>query len=138
LRLMDPIIAVLLAITMAIFPISMPRAAAFGEHGHAAAVEIVHEDVAVAADHHANHHDHADMVASCDLAAVGVCGQPESNSHDGATSACCGIGFCHAFQPSVAPPVFSPYLSAVPMSLARDEQVEGAFLGRLDRPPRTV
>jgi hypothetical protein len=135
---MGPIIAVLLAITMAIFPISMPRAAAFGEHGHGAAVEIVHENVAVAADHHADHHDHADMVASCDPAAVGVCGQPEPSSHDGTSAACCGIGFCHAFQPSAAPPLFAPYLSAAPMALARDEQVEGAFAGCLDRPPRTV
>jgi hypothetical protein len=138
-RVMSPIIAVLLAITMAVFPISMPRAAAFGQHGHAQTAKVVQDEAASAADHqNAGDHGHADTVASCDPAVLGGCSEPQPSSHDGTTPACCGAGMCHAFEVSAAPAVFSPHLSPGPTVQTGDEQVDEAVSGRLDRPPRTV
>ena len=136
---MGSLIAVLLAITMAVFPISMPWAAALQGHGHVWPVAVLHEDAAAPAAtlEHAADHDHAG-IATYDPASVGGCEEQESSSHHGANPACCGMSMCHAFQVSTAALVSSPYCSSAPMALARDEQVGGALPGRLDRPPRNV
>jgi hypothetical protein len=123
LRLMGPIIAVLLAITLAIFPISMRQAAALGSHEHHVGTsEILHQDAAAAGDH-----DHS---ASCD-----TCGGHEPGSEHGKSSACCGMTVCHAFEVSTAP-LISPRYSASRAAWTRDEQVGDSLSGRIDRPPR--
>jgi hypothetical protein len=121
---MDAIIAGLLALTMAIFPISMPRAAASNGPEHSFTLDT--------------HHTHDDVLASCDQAFAIVCGDHGSGNHDSSGSNCCGVGVCHAFEVSAAPDVHWPYATAAPMAIAGDEQVEGVNSGRLDRPPRTV
>jgi hypothetical protein len=137
LRLMESIIAVLLAITMAVFPITMPHTAAMPGVGHHPVIDV-QSDGAPASDHeHLDRHDHAEAVGSCDPASASTSGAHES-SCEGSTSACCGIGMCHAFQVSAAPLVDGPDLSAVTMVPPGDEQVDGTLSGRLDRPPRTV
>jgi hypothetical protein len=121
---MGPIIAVLLAITMAIFPISMPRAAALGGHDHAAVLEGDHGAAAEAVHH--------------DVSTGDDCLDHSGGSHDGSGLPCCGMGACHAFEMTVAPDVHSPVTSAVPLAIIGDEQVASVTPGRLDRPPRTV
>jgi hypothetical protein len=123
LRLMGPIIAVVLAITMAIFPIPMPRAAAW--HGPQDAVML------------GSHHTHDGASVSCDDASPVACGDHEHGTRDTGPG-CCGVGMCHAFQVSGAPDVHSPDACAVPMAIVGDEQVAGLVSGRLDRPPRSV
>jgi hypothetical protein len=123
LRLMGPIIAVLLAITMAIFPISMPRAAAPGVHGHALTLET---------------HTHDGVGLSCDHGASVTCGDHESANHDADSPSCCGMTVCHAFQISAAPDVLTPCMRVTSVSVSGDEQVGGITPGGLDRPPRTV
>jgi hypothetical protein len=124
LRLMDHIIAVLLAITMAIFPISVGQAAAVKGSEHAVALDA--------------HHTHDEALVTCDSSVAATCSDHHTGNHDGTSPGCCGIGVCHAFQASAAPAVYSPHRSAVLMALTRDEQVDGIVSGRLDRPPRTV
>ncbi|WP_046867842.1 hypothetical protein [Microvirga massiliensis] len=124
--MMGRVIAVLLAITMAIFPISMPRAAMPGGHHHAAALEGDHGTAdGVSAMHHHVSDD-------------GDCRDHFGGLHDGSGAPCCGMGACHAFEMAVAPDVSSPVTAAVPLAIVADGQVDGTIPGRLDRPPRTV
>ena len=129
-RLTSTIIAAFLALSMAIFPISMVRAAAVGGHNHAGIVE--------SAEHGDHHGDIASADADCALVA-------SSHHHttppdDGSSSApsCCGMGACHAFQMSSATGMSTPAAVAHLLHAPGDEQVTGAFLGRIDRPPRPV
>jgi hypothetical protein len=121
---MGHIIAVLLAITMAIFPISVGQAAAVKGSEHVVALDA--------------HHPLDEALATPDGIVAGTCSDHHTGNHDGTSPGCCGIGICHAFQVSAAPAVYSPHRSAVLMALAGDEQVDGIVSGRLDRPPRTV
>ena len=123
-RPMGPIIAVLLAITMAIFPISMPRAAVLGGHGHAATLDASHSHDEASVPHH-----HGASV---------TCGAHGSSHHDAGSPGCCGMTVCHAFQVSAAPDVLSPIVRTTSVAVSQDEQVEGVTPGGLDRPPRTV
>lgn len=136
LRLMGTIIVALLAITMAIFPISVPQAAASAGHPHARVADAghkhVHEHAAVDGPHgHADVASHHDVMAS-------AFGDHDQGSHDCAGPVCCSMGTCHAFQASVLPDLSSPAASTIPVALPGDEQVEGITAGGLDKPPRTV
>ncbi|WP_262029846.1 hypothetical protein [Microvirga sp. Mcv34] len=132
-RLMGTIIVALLAITMAIFPISGPQAAAQAAHRHAAAAADVHEHADSEGDH-----EHADTTASCDASAWTVAADTNPDTQDCVGLICCSMGACHAFQASVAPSLYSPAVSEASTVLARDEQVEEITVGGLDRPPRTI
>jgi hypothetical protein len=116
---------------MAIFPISMPQAAA-AKVGH-------HETQAA----HSHVHDHA-AAQACDDGDAGLIGSDRSACHerpdaDGkGDTLCCGSIVCHVFQVSVAPGLYTPIARSISLSVAVDEQVPSAFLGRIERPPRTV
>ncbi|WP_201860746.1 hypothetical protein [Microvirga soli] len=132
-RLMGTIIVALLAITMAIFPISGPQAAAQAAHRHAAVADTVHGHAASEGDH-----EHADVTASCDASAWNVSADSHPDTQACVGLICCSMGACHAFQVSAAPSLYSPAVSEASTALACDEQVEEITIGGLDRPPRTV
>ena len=128
-QLVRPILAALLALSLAIFPISGMGSAVLASHAHhhhGAATAHTHDHATVA------DHDGADELAS----AADDCAGHEA-SH-GKETGCCGMGACHAF--TVAALVGFTY-SALPMgSIANrgDEQVRGELSARIERPPRTV
>ncbi|MFC4172403.1 hypothetical protein ACFOYU_10065 [Microvirga sp. GCM10011540] len=132
-RLMGTIIVALLAITMAIFPISGPQAGAQAAHRHAAVAEAIHEHAAAVGGH-----EHAAVTASCDVSAQTVAAESHPDTQDCAGLICCSMGACHAFQASAPPSLYSPAVSEASKVLTRDEQVEEITVGGLDRPPRTV
>ena len=131
-RLTSTIIAVFLALSMAVFPVSMARAAIVGGHHGTTAAN--------ASPDHGDHHEH--------VASSGTDLSTPTNVDDHATSSedashntapsCCGMGACHVFQISVAPTVSTPAGSAKLLQSPGDEQVVGGFSVRIDRPPRTV
>lgn len=133
LRLMGTIIVALLAITMAILPISMPQAAASTGHQRAVMVDAGHEHATVDGDH-----EHADELASSHDTDVSASTDHHPGSKDCSGPVCCSMSTCHAFQETAAPNVYSPAVSQAPMVVTVDEQVEGITAGGLDRPPRTV
>ena len=130
-RLTRAIIAVLLAVSMAMFPISMPQAAAMkaGHHGAQAA--------------HPHVHDHGSARA-CHDGDAGLIGSDRSACHEHpdadakGDTLCCGSIVCHVFQVSVAPGLYTPIARSISLAIAVEEQVPSAFLGRIERPPRTV
>lgn len=122
-RPMAPIIAVLLAITMAIFPIAMPRAAASADHRSTVTLDT--------------HHSHGEADVSCARASV-TCGDHEGDGHEASGSGCCGMSVCHAFQVSAAPAILCRHVTMTSVTVARDEQVGGVTPGGLDKPPRTI
>lgn len=124
LRLMRTVVAALLALCMAVFPVAMPQAAASKGHGHGSAVHAQdgHAHGSATHDHDIVEHEHA-------------------ASHDGdeeSSSACCGTTTCHAFQISSLPTLGARLSLIGVVQVAYDHQVPGVFSGRLDRPPRTV
>lgn len=131
--LMRTIIAALLAVCMAIFPIAMPQAAALAGHSHQAVpVDHTHEKLNL-----------EQASVHCEDAAVGVTSANEhgtaSGDHDGGDgSSCCGTTACHPFQVISTLTIGArlPVIGVV--QVTRDHQVSGVFSGRLDRPPRTV
>ncbi len=131
-RLMGTIIVALLAFTMAIFPISVPQAAASGGHPHTAMVGAVHADAATDGDH-----GHVHEAASHDIA-LNTSADHDQGSHDCSGPVCCSMGTCHAFQAIALPDLFVPAASVMPVSFPGDEQVEGIVAGGLDKPPRTI
>lgn len=132
-RLMGTIIVALLAFTMAIFPISVPQAAASAGHPHAAMVGAVHEHAAIDGDH-----GHVHEPASSHDIALDASADHGQGSHDCSGLVCCSMGTCHAFQAIALPDLFSPAASIVLVALPGDEQVDGITAGSLDKPPRTV
>ncbi len=135
-RLMGTIIVALLAFTMAIFPVSMPRAAASaGQVRTALAAGHAHD-----ASAHSHHGKDAWLTAACHhgLEAALGCDRHDGASHGHDDSNCCGGLSCHSFQVSAAPIVSLTVASPTPLAIAGDEQVAGIVAGRLDRPPRTV
>jgi hypothetical protein len=125
---MSRLIAVFLVLSMAIFPVAMARAAAFGGHSHHGMAQAGNSS-----------HDHVTSAeGDCpSLAAAAEDGAPaDAGSHN--DLACCGMGACHVFQLSVVPAVVAPATSRHVLRAPGAEQVTGAFSGRLDRPPRTI
>ena len=133
LRLMGTIIVALLAITMAIIPISVPQAAASAGNHHAVTVDAGHEHATVDGDH-----EHADELAPTQDAALDASADHHQGSEDCSGPVCCSMSTCHAFQESAPPTVYSPAVSQISMAVAGDDQVGGITTGGLDRPPRTV
>jgi hypothetical protein len=130
LRLTSTIIAVVLALSMAIFPVSMVRAAAMVGHSHAGMTFV----------EHGNPHVHAaSPQADCaSLASADDHATPSDEGSQNSAPSCCGMAACHVFQMSAAPTVSTPTGSAHVLHSPGDEQVTGAFSVRIDRPPRTV
>jgi hypothetical protein len=124
LRLIGTIIAVVLAITMAIFPISMPRAAVPSGHHHGA----------MHSGH--GHHDHAAM-PTCDHRTVAHDETGDQSSHDAGGQVCCSMGACHAFQVGTVPALHVPSPEAISVAANGDEQVNDVISSRLDRPPKS-
>lgn len=135
-RLMRPILAALLAVCIAIFPIAMPRAAAMAGHSHqTASAAHAHE-----ASGHA--HEHASASSENGGAHLAVIAEHDAHASDGEASgdgpSCCGTTTCHSFQTS-SPPMLCKRLPVMALVEAvNDHQVQGLVSGRLDRPPRTV
>ena len=130
-RLTSTIIAVFLALSMAIFPVTMVLAAATSGHGHAAMAQSEHGD----------HHHHLAFSPEADSSSyAGVDGDcaPVGNASHKSGPSCCGMGACHVFQMSAVPCVSTPAGAAHVMHAPGDQQVTGAFSVRIDRPPRTV
>jgi hypothetical protein len=132
LRLLGTLIVALLAFTMAIFPISVPQAAASAGHQHSVMVDAGHEHATIDGDH-----EHADGLGSSHDTASGASADHHQGSQDCSGPVCCSMGTCHAFQASAPPGLYSPAVSAVSMMMAGDEQVGGITVSGLDRPPRT-
>lgn len=132
-RLMGTIIVALLAITMAIFPISVPQAAASAGHWHAATADAGHAHAVLEGEH-----EHAHETASHGTDLSGGSVDRDQGPHDCSGPVCCSMGTCHAFQASMLPDLSSPAASTIPVALPGDEQVEGITTGGLDKPPRTV
>ncbi|MBM1170141.1 hypothetical protein [Microvirga arabica] len=134
-RLMGTIFVALLALTMAILPISMLQAAApaVAGHGHTMAVDAGHGHAAAE-----ENHEHADIVAAHGDTALSGSSEHAGNSEDCTGTFCCSMTACHVFQISAPPNLYSPAVSQAPMAMAGDEQVGGITTGGLDRPPRTV
>ena len=129
-RLTSTIIAVFLALSMAIFPISMARAGAMAGHAHAGTAQAEPRD---------HHNPLASTVADCaSLSSGDHHGSPSEDASHNSAPSCCGMGACHVFQMSAAPSVSTPAGSAHLLQAPGDEQVTGAFSVRIDRPPRTV
>ncbi|RDI57207.1 hypothetical protein [Microvirga subterranea] len=132
-RLLGTLIVALLAFTMAIFPISVPQAAASTGHPHATATAAGHTHAAFDGDH-----GHVHEPASSHEIAVDASADHGQGSHDCSGPVCCSMGTCHAFQAIALPDLFSPAASIVPVAFPGDEQVDGVTAGGLDKPPRTV
>ncbi|NBJ26830.1 hypothetical protein GR303_21045 [Microvirga sp. SYSU G3D203] len=132
-RLMGTIIVALLAITMAILPISGPQGAAQAAHQHTVLTAIGHSHGEADGDH-----SHADQQVSFDTGALGISDDQDPDTQDCTGVICCSMGTCHAFQIPAPQNLHSPAVSQVSMAMTRDEQVEEITIGGLDRPPRTV
>lgn len=133
LRVINTIVAIFLALSVAVFPLSMAHAAALAGHHEATA----QADVRIEADH-----DHFHQAASSCAEDANVTVADDCASHQGASgprggASCCNL-VCHAFEASAAPAVFTPLRLARAVHLRAEEQVAGGFAGRIDRPPRTV
>ncbi|ANY84751.1 hypothetical protein BB934_42155 (plasmid) [Microvirga ossetica] len=130
---MGTIIVALLAITMAILPISGPQGAAQAAHQHAAVALTGHAHGEADGDH-----SHADLQMSFDTGALGISGDHDPDTQDCTSVICCSMGTCHAFQIPALQNPHSPAVSQAPMAMPGDEQIAGITVGGLDRPPRTV
>lgn len=142
---MGLIIAVLLALAAGIVAISAPHAAASADGRTVAATLTAHDR----AGHDHAAHSHASTAeaerasaqvhaASHPAAAEEDCSEPASAAHGKAGTECCGTGACHAVQMLVSPKLHTPLVSAVLMTVVRDDQVGSIVVAGLDRPPRTV
>lgn len=125
---MRTILAALLAVCMAVFPVAMPQAAALSGHSHASAAHThealdgsAHVDASALHDDRIVQHEHA-----------------ASHDEEEGGSSCCGTTACHAFQVSSLPALGVRLSLIGVVQVACDHQVPGIFSGRLDRPPRTV
>lgn len=131
------VIAALVAVSMAIFPIGMGPAAGLvgGQHGFAGAG---HHDVAVAGvqDHHPGKADASQACDADEAEALGAAGESAPDAQSAAF--CCGGTACHFFQLSSVPPVLTPPTRPLALAAAGEEQLAGTVPDQLDRPPRTV
>ena len=132
-RLMGTIIVALLAITMAIFPVTVPQAAASAGHQHAIMIGAGHEHASVDGEH-----EHVDELVSSDGTTQRASTDHHQSSKDCSGPVCCSMGTCHAVQVSAPTGVYSPTVSQASMIMAGDRQVGGLATGGPDRPPRTV
>lgn len=129
---MRSVVAALLAVSMAIFPISIPQAAAVGSP------EVGHHHAATAEAPHGRAHASVDCknVSVDGVTIAGEC-SPQQRADYATGQDCCNM-VCHFFQLSAAPAVAVPVGALVTLAMVGDEQVSGPSPSRLDRPPRTV
>ena len=132
-RLLSTILAVFLAVSMAILPISMPQAADLNGGHHNLSVEVTHSQS------EADAHLHA-VSAECEPATISQapdCASHNQTSHDPAGGSCCNMS-CHAFQVSSWPNLFERVSTGRAVNSTADQQVVGVIASRIDRPPRTI
>ena len=131
-----PIVAALVAVAMAMFPITGPRlatAAPFaGGHHHVGSQAVQMHGA----------HVHGTTVAAPCLGdavdeAIPASAHASTDASDTAGQSCCNMA-CHFVALSVAPCWSAPALMPATVSAARDDQVRGVFSGRIERPPRTI
>lgn len=130
-RLLRAIIAAFLSLSVAIIPISMPRAAGMNLTGH-------HGPSAAPAHEHHQHHE-TDAAQACDHQGPsrGFACHQHADADATDDGACCGSMACHFFQVSAAPNIYVALARSVSLAVS-SERVSPTFPGRLDRPPRTV
>ena len=124
-RLISTMLAVMLALALAIFPISGGQSAATIGHQHHHSVQTNHAG------------DHSIDAAADELAsAADDCAGHKAPQ--GKQAGCCDMGACHAF--TTASLTILAYSASLVGSVAdrRDDQVRGEPSARLERPPRTV
>lgn len=128
-RPLGTMIAILLALTMAVFPV----------RGVSAAVAMSLQEMTLAADsgdhHHASAHDSdggSEVSISKD---VGASSRP--NPHHAAPASCCDM-ICHAITATVSHMVGRSTPFGRLLAALSDEQVESQLSARLERPPRTA
>jgi hypothetical protein len=114
----SPIIAVLLAMAMAIFPIAMPRAAD--------QMATVH-GLQIFSDHGSHHAE------PCQDGSEGGAAH-----HHGENTGCCGMGACHVFQVTSVQISFLILADPAPLGIQQDAQVGMNATERVDRPPRLI
>jgi hypothetical protein len=122
-------IVAVLAIALAVFPVSGARPIA-----HAG-----HQPELGATAHHSQHADAASHDASVEMAFdAHDCSSKEHHGTQHPATGCCDMGACHAlaFVASIVVAGPAPFGSSI--VVRRHEQVRGEFSFRLDRPPRTV
>ncbi len=132
-RLLSTILAVFLAVSMAILPISMLRAADLDGAHHGGPGGVAHSH-----DTSPDHFHYAS--AACTSEALQLLADRASQDqaeHDPTAGSCCSLG-CHAFQVSDAPGLFERASTSRAVNSTADEQVVGVISSRIDRPPRTV
>ena len=132
-RLLSTILAVFLAVSMVIVPISMPQAAAYEGAHHGASITSAQGDEGSVAHVH-------DASADCEASAVLLaddCSSHNQAANDPSNDSCCSMS-CHPFQVSAAPDLFGRVSISRSVNSAADEQVIGVISTRIDRPPRTV
>jgi hypothetical protein len=121
-------IVAILALALAVFPLSGARAVAHGGHQL--------ERAATAQQSHQAEVDSHD--ASVEMASdAHDCSSKEQGKPHPATG-CCDMGACHALAFVGSPIAAAPAPFGSSIVALGDEQVRGEFSFRLDRPPRTV
>lgn len=138
---LSTLIAALLTLIVAIFPISGVGAAAVTVHGHNHSHS--HSHPASHHDHDAHEHAAQDHGAAAEQHAVrGVHAAshdpgPAGEARDWCGSVCCSFS-CHFYAAESAPGItVLPVMTAI-LHVKGDEQVGGGLQQRIDRPPRRV
>ncbi|NIX78261.1 hypothetical protein [Microvirga terricola] len=127
-RRFGTMIAILLALTMAVFPVRGVSAAV--------AMSLQKETVAAAA----HHHDHAsyDRDGQGEASVTRDVGSPSRHTpHHAAPATCCDM-ICHAITTTMAVVVGRLTPFARLRAILSDEQVESHLSARHERPPRTA
>lgn len=131
--LMRAVVAVLVVLSMVIFPVSMVPAGVGAHHG------------GVAAGLHDHPHQLSEAGPACDAGATGLSSPDQGSAchrHQAAggqgDAGCCGGIACHSVQLSGAPLLFAPARRPLGLAAVGEEQLASALPDRLDRPPRTV
>lgn len=136
---MRVVIAALVAVSLAIFPIATAPAAGIGIDGgrHGLAGLEHHDNAAAGLDDF--HHGKVGASHACDAgepAASSPAGDPAADAQCAAV--CCGGMACHFFQVSSVPPISAPPAEPSGLAVPGEEQLAGTVPDQLDRPPRTV
>lgn len=123
-RLVSTVMAALLALSLAVFPISGARSVATIGHHHQ------HSAKGSVGDHSSILHDSAD-----DLTSANDCSGHKAPQ--GKQGGCCDMGSCHAF--TAVPFALTGFPLLLMGSIADgDEQVRGDLSSHIERPPRTA
>ncbi len=130
-RVANATIAILLTLSLAIFPISGTHAAAVMGHHHGVVLDQAPEGVH-GADHNAT--EAVDYATHESTSATHDCSSDNNAPHT--TGGCCDMGACHAFALGGIAAVAAPAALRGNLVSQGDEQVRGERSFRIDRPPR--